>query len=319
MTAKEKDVRKLIKRCLGMEPPSYLVPELERIVKIRRVELFPPNYGLSRRGTPDGGFYTFVNDRTQIQKFMAATHKIFFPLETPSIIGELFPKDCYAQLSFLTDESWTLLPVQELSRLTPSSKKTIGGYIFSNGSSWSDLQGCYSPRSNTRVGVNLFSIDSSGNFIRGRSFSLVISPGKKPEITIIDPDSSKGVNYHKIIDAITQRVGIKDYREGEPIHQRVCKKLFRGQEALCSTWSMFLILTEIMNPPSWWPRIEEEFSNMEAEDLVKILYQFAWWFIKMFGDVIYQESEGREITYIQLIKLFRVEKPVDLPEVKDWV
>lgn len=318
MPGKKDDDQALIKKCMGRNPPSYLLPEFQRIIEIRRVELFPPSYGLSKRGTPDGGFYTFVNDPDNIQKFLTATHKIFFPLETPSIIGDLFPQSCYSQLAFLTDATWGLLPTQDLTKLSPPSKKVIGGYITGNTSSWRDLKKCYTKKGVTRVGVNLLSVDSSGNYIKGRSFSLVFSPGTKPEVVVIDPDSSGNVAYDKVIESVSRNLGIGEYHLGKPSHQKVCKKIFKGQEELCSTWNMFLILTEMMNPPKWWPRIEDEFSNMTEGEMVRTLYQFAWWFIKMFGDVIYQnQGASKEITYEQMIRLTQVQRHTNLPKV-EW-
>ena len=315
MSKKEKDLKSLVKKCIGTEPPSWLLPDFQRVWVTRRVDLFPPDYGLSKRGKPDGGFYTLVNDPKLAQKFFTAVSKIFYPMEAPSIIADLFPKECYAQLSFLTDENWVPLEDQTRIKLTGPSKIYVNEYLMRNEYSWKDLKGCHSKKGITRVGINLLRMDSSGTYVSGHSLSLIFAPGKKVMVTVIDPGSletKKGTKV--IIKRIAEELKIDKYEMRDSSVEKSCKRSFQGQAELCATWSLFLIMTEMINPPSWWPRIEKEILEMSEEESGRLIYQFAWWFIQVFGDVVYEGSLEKK-TYEEIIKTTQVTRPIRVPPV----
>jgi len=310
-----------LKKCFsGKKVPEEMMPEFEKVLANRRVDLFPSNFGLNKAGKPMGGFYTFVNDPVYQQRFFSAMARFFFPVESPSIIGDLFPSSCYVTLTYLVDTKGEIVP--ETMPLVGPFKTSTARDIKYNPERIRTIKTCLKNGVIARVALKVIEVSPSGEFVSAHSLALVLHPmeTKKKEkwmqVTVLDPAASKVLAKSlNIINTISKQLG------GQPklyVPGMTCRTSFQGESDLCATWTMFLILTSMVNPAPWWPEIEKYLLDLPEEEAHRLVYQFAWWFIRVFGSVVYEEDGGDGVTrtYREIIDSFRVDKKLKLPEVK---
>lgn len=298
----------LLKKCFGKltkEIEEY-APDFQRVLSLKRVELFSPEFGLSLYGKPSGGFYSFVNDPKKQQLFFSAMANIFFQEHSSLLIKDLFPDSCFVVLSFIRSPEGDLLP--ENIRIA-EREPTFGMKIKEDNSiQYKKLKACLEKGEIARIGINITTV-LENKVVSSHAMNIVVQPETEKTIliTMLDPanlDSFK-INL-KIGEEIAQQVKRKP-NIYVPTYG-VCRSSFQGNTDLCATWSMFLLLTHLVNPPAWWPRIERELLKMPENEANKMIFQFAWWFRKTFGNVVYEAPGRGKKTYAEIIdqgKLFR--------------
>lgn len=313
----------LMKKCFGSTKiPDDLKPDLEEVLKNKRVDLFPSNYGLGVNGTPIGGFYTFVNDPKAQQRFFRSVAHVFSPMEIPVIVGDLFPDSCFVDLTYLRSVDGKVLP--PATRITGRGKISTEREMENNEKNIDIVKRCLAKGTIARVALKIVEVDSEGNLLTGHAIGLVFHPtstlvGKakkikkgEVEVTVLDPSDAKSLEKSLgVIKHISDNLG-KGVKIYPPTY--TCRSSFQGNTDLCATWALFLLLTHIVNPPSWWPRIEADLLSRSNEETDRLIYQFAWWFRKVFGTIIY-EGDGTNRTYEEVIDNLSGGADMRLPKV----
>jgi hypothetical protein len=308
---KKIDFHALLKSCFGniTKELEALEPDFRRVLSLKRVDLFPPDFGLSSTGKPTGGFYTFTNDPKKQQAFFSAMGHIFYQEQVSLIVKDFFPDACFVVLSFIRSPEGDILPEN-----TRVAGMDIGHGIKlkeDNANQYKKLNGCLDREEIARVGINITTV-SGGKVVGAHAMNMAIQPlvkGKEKTmlLTMLDPAN---LDLFKINLRVGEEIAHHLHRKPEvyiPTYG-ACRSSFQGNTDLCATWSMFLLLTHLVNPPSWWPRIENELLELSENEANKMIFQFAWWFRKVLGNVVYEVPGEKRRTYGEIIdggRLFR--------------
>ena len=312
-----KNVDKFLKRCLGdrVLPPG-LLNEIKASIKNHRIDLIDPNFGLGPKGKPDGSFYTFAHDPKAIQRFVQAASHIIFPLDSQRVIGQIFPHSCYLQLSLLRDSKGNALSLDR--KLAGDYAPGLAEKLKKNSRAFEKIKGCLSKNQIVRVGVVITTLDYDGYVVGGHSIGIVIQPseddGSRALVTMLDPAAPAELNSNSdTIKSIGKYIGAE---VDIFIPTFACKRSFQGQTELCSVWSLFLLLTHLINPPEWWAGIEKYYLDLPENETNKLIYQFSWWFQITFGDLRWAGVKG-PITYRELIRVASLPRPIVIPKA-EW-
>lgn len=307
-----------VKDCLKDENiPSSFLPELETILSNKRIDLVPVGFGLGPKGKPDGNFYSFVHDPMAVQKFVQVTSEIFFIQESEKIVTTLFPKSCYVMLTLAMDSKGG--PPPAIPIIGPFAA-TFQEELSLNQGNLQRMKKCLKQNRTVTAGIHVAVIDPGGYVTHPHSFTLVVTPGKKKVIaTIIDSAEKRGIEANLATEAVKRALSESLTEKVEIfVPPYVCKRSLQGRTEMCAVWTIFLTMASLINPPEWWPEIEKYYLDLPENETNKLVLQFCWWFMEMFGDNVYSFPGGKGLVkYRDLVAKTQLRRPILIPKV-EW-
>jgi hypothetical protein len=275
------DISILWEKCFQKKSmPKDMIPDLTKLVENKRVDLFPENFGLNSKGIPEGGFWTFVHDEVFQQKFFELASRMF-EVDLDFVFQKFLQGSCHTHLYFFEElETHKILNVDNKS--FRESVETI--------------RRCLENKEVVRISVIKYFLTQNNKINSSHAFSLVIRPGKKgkAELTVLDPSLKKS-DIYTFFETFFSSLGVPVKLV---IPAYACPVSLQGDTDICAIWSLYMILTHLVNPVSWWPRIEEYLLNLSSKERERLILQFSWWFYKNFMDVPFDKKS----TYAEILK-----------------